>query len=146
MFSILLWSSIIWNSLGILYMYPSAGVTAKWYDVLWEISWCPGWDRPQAVNLAPARTRMLQHYIRDLESRNVELLQTHKLLGEIGSTMYSWIRDRCQNADTAQHSLKVWFCLFNEPPFLECATAVITTKLLIFSPKMNVCLITIICP
>ena len=47
---------------------------------------------------------------------------------------YSWIRDWSQNADTAQHSLKVWFCLFYEPPFLEWATAVITRKLLIFSP------------
>ena len=70
----------------------------------------------------------------DLESRNVELLQTHKLgtrlTGEIGSN--TRIRDQSsQNTETVRHWSYIVLCLFNEPAFLKWASAVIIVILVI---------------
>ena len=131
--NILLSSSIIWNSSDILYKYPWAGVSAKWYDVLWEISRCPGWDRPQAVNLAPARTRMLQHYIRDLESRNVELLQTHKLnWGKLGQLLWDpWLNPECRHSPALTLGMAL-FVLWDTISWVSHCSE--HQKLLIFTP------------
>lgn len=68
----------------------------------------------------------------DLESRNVELLQTHKLgtrlTGEIGSN--TWIRNQ-SSQNTVRHWSYIVLCLFNEPAFLKWASAVIIVILVI---------------